>query len=476
MKATKIKIRNLFGISVLELDGKSVELSGRNGVGKTSALDAIRYALTNSSSREYVIRNGENEGEIFIETDTGLSIDRKARLEASDYKSIKQGNNQVGSPEAFLKTIFTPLQLDPVKFARMSAKEQNAIILDMIDYEWDLETIRGWFGEIVPDVNYQQNILAVLGDIQAENGYYFQKRQDINRNIRAKEAVISDIEASLPAGYDGKEWENKNIGELYVEIEKIRKENEQIEKAKNLAENYDNKIRGFQADKEIRLAALDKEISAESSRIDSELAALAERMEALREKRATLGTKKQDKAAAIESDYNAKVSRYEAEIGSFSEYADKQPRPIEDLIKKANEAEAMKGHVNEWRRMLSVQEQVEELSEESKTLTKKIQLARKLPGEILESSTIPIEGLTVKDGIPLINGLPISNLSEGEKFSLCIDVAVKNPAGLKIILIDGAEKWSKENREKLYLKCKEKGLQVLATRTTEDDALTIIEL
>ena len=59
---------------------------------------------------------------------------------------------------------------------------------------------------------------------------------------------------------------------------------------------------------------------------------------------------------------------------------------------------------------------------------------------------------------------------------MCIDVAVQNPAGLKIILIDGAEKWSQENREKLYAKCKEKGLQVLATRTTEDNELNIVEL
>ena len=119
MRVTKIKIKNLFGISEYEADGKSVELVGKNGAGKTSVLDAIRYAITNQSDREYIIKNGEKEGEIFIETDTGLTIDRKARTDRADYKSVKQGKDAVGSPEAFLKTIFTPLQLEPMEFIAM---------------------------------------------------------------------------------------------------------------------------------------------------------------------------------------------------------------------------------------------------------------------------------------------------------------------------------------------------------------------
>ena len=116
------------------------------------------------------------------------------------------------------------------------------------------------------------------------------------------------------------------------------------------------------------------------------------------------------------------------------------------------------------------------MQKESNSLTEKIELARTLPGTILETAEIPIEGLSVKDGIPLINGLPVSNLSEGEKLDLCIDVAIQNPSGLQIILIDGTEKLSEENRTHLYEKCKKKGLQFIATRTTSNNELTVIEL
>lgn len=111
--------------------------------------------------------------------------------------------------------------------------------------------------------------------------------------------------------------------------------------------------------------------------------------------------------------------------------------------------EKMKSHVNEYRRMMVLQNEVEVMKAKAEELTKKIELARELPGTILETATIPINGLTVKDGIPLINDLPVSNLSEGEKLDLCIDVAIQKPNGLQIILIDGVEKLASEMRHSL---------------------------
>lgn len=394
----------------------------------------------------------------------------------TDYKSVKQNGNVIPSPESFLKTIFTPLQLSPMEFISMDKKTQNATILDMIQYDWNLDTIKEWFGEIPRDVNYEQNILAVLNDIQAENGYYFMHRQDVNRDIRAKKAVIADIGSSLPIDYDGERWEKENLSDLYTEIEKIRKNNETIEKAKRLRDSHDGKIRSFQADKEIKIAALDTEMAQQEKNIESELAQLEERIKALREKKDGLAGVKADKVKVIQSEYDASVSKYEAEQASYAEYADMETTPIDDLMAKANETEKMKGHINEWRRMLNIQKEVDELQSESNSLTEKIELARTLPGTILETAEIPIDGLTVKDGIPLINGLPVSNLSEGEKLDLCIDVAIQNPAGLQIILIDGTEKLSEENRTRLYEKCKKKGLQFIATRTTSNNELTVIEL
>ena len=95
-----------------------------------------------------------------------------------------------------------------------------------------------------------------------------------------------------------------------------------------------------------------------------------------------------------------------------------------------------------------------------------------MPSEILKVATIPVKGLTVKDGIPLINGLPVSNLSDGEKLDLCVDITISKPSQWGIILLDGVEKLDEISRNRLYNKCKEKGLQFIANKDYKRKRIT----
>lgn len=476
MKTTKIHIKNLFGISETELDGRSIEVTGSNGVGKTSIIDSIKYALTNDSSRDYVIKNGESEGEIFIETDTGLTIDRKKRVNQADYKNIRQDGKPVQSPEAFVRELFTPLQIDPVRFTQMSRQEQNRIILDLIEFDWDLNWIKEKFGEIPQGVDYQQNILQVLNDIQSEKGVYFQTRQDINREIRNKTAFISDIAKDIPQGFQAEKWEAYELSEAYTKITKAQEYNSRIERAKLFKDSYDNKVRGYQAEMEIAVSNLKSAIAAEREQLTSEIERKKAEIKAAEDKLNSLSDKIADKTKIFESEYREKVAKLDSDIKVADEYTGKQLVNISAMQAEVKTAEEMKKHLNEYKRMKSMQDELETLEEHSKALTSKIELARELPGEILKTATIPVKGLTVKDGIPLINGLPVSNLSEGEQLQLCVDVALSKPNSLQIILIDGAEKLSEKNRLALYEKCKEKGLQFIATRTTDSDDLEVTYL
>ena len=476
MKTTKIKIKNLFGISETELDGRSVEITGTNGTGKTSVIDSIRYALTNHSEREYVIKKGETEGEIIIETDSGIYINRKKRDGQADYKSVKECGKEVPAAEGFLRNLFTPLQLNPVEFTQMTKKEQNRLILDLIDFDWDLNWIKDKFGEIPSGVDYQQNILQVLNDIQSENGDYFRKRQDLNRDIWNKRAFIMDIAKDIPAEYDAEKWEAYDLGAKYRELETIKDRNNKIQRAKSFLENHSNKIRGLQAEKEIAVAAEEKEISAERESLKTEIERKKAEIAAAEDKLKNLGGKLADKTAVIESRYSEQLAKLDSDTHVAEKYAGMDITDYTEMQKEVNEAEQMKKHLNEYNRMQSMREDVKALVKESEELTRKIELARTLPGEILQTATIPIDGFTVENGIPLIHGLPISNLSEGEQLNLCVDVALSKPNTLQIILIDGVERLSDENREKLYSKCKEKGLQFIATRTTNENELEVVYL
>ena len=473
MRTTKIIIKNLFGISEVELDGRSAELTGRNGTGKTSVLDAFRYAATNQSDRRLIVRSGEKEGEILIETDTGLSINRRKRTEQADYKSIKENGREIMAPESFLRQLITPLQLDPVAFTLMTEKEKNRAILDLIEFEWDLSYINEQFGEIPSWVNYDQNILQVLSDLQSENGEWFKARQDVNRDIRNKQAFITDIADDLPDGYHAETWEQYDTHAAHQKLAKAQEYNNRIERAKLFRSSYDGKLRSLEADKMIEIAAIEKAIASEREQLTSDIERMKAEIRAAQDKLSALNSKLQDRIALAEAQYNERKIKLDSDMQVADEYMDKEPIPCDMLQAEIDHAEAMKKHLNEYYRMKNMQEELEQLKEKAEAYTHKIELARSLPGTILETAQIPIEGFTVKDGIPLIHGLPVSNLSEGEQLSLCVDVAIAKPNGLQLILIDGTEKLSVENRDKLYNKCREKGIQFIATRTTDDAVMEV---
>ena len=341
MRTTKIQIRDILGIREFNMNGESIELSGSNGVGKSSVLDAIRYALTNKSGRDVIVRRGAVEGEILIETDSGLSIDRKSRINRADYKSIKQNGSEIGSPEAFLKEIFTPLQLNPIEFMAMDKKQQNAIILDMIQYDWDMSTIKQWFGEIPAWVNYDQNILAVLNDIQSENGEYYQNRRNIDRDRRNKIAFIEDIGRTLPEGYDAEKWRNASAGDIYRQIESIQRDNQLVERAKQVIENKNNKIRKFEADREIEKAAIEREFSSRDKQITEDITRLEGQIVSLRQEQSSLASKKADKLAIADKTYEASVAEYNAQCAEYNEYADRDIRDTSELSKQAQAIEDM---------------------------------------------------------------------------------------------------------------------------------------
>lgn len=476
MKTTLIKIKNILGITDLQLNGASVEITGTNGTGKSSVIEAIRYALTNASKRDVLIRKGENEGEILIETDTGLHLNRKARTGMSDYKQIRQDGKDVNSPEAFLREIFTPLQLDPVEFTRMSKAEQNKIILGLIDFQWDLNWIQQQFGEVPKDVDYSQHILQVLNDIQAEKGTYFQSRQEINREIRTKRGVAETIAKDIPSGYQAAKWEAFDLGDKYRELAAIQQKNNNIERAKQFRAAFDGKIRALQAERDIAITAEQKAIASERESLQSSIERMKAEIIAAQDKLAGLESKLTDKAARLQAEHDAQVAKLKQDTTVADEWADKETVDAAPLQEEITQAEGMKRHLNEYARMQTVLKEIDSLNKVSEEYTRKIELARSLPAEILKTATIPVSGLTVENGIPLINNLPITNLSEGEQLDLCVDVTLSKPGTLQIILIDGAEKLSDENRKRLYDKCKSKGLQFVATRTTNDDELEVTEL
>ena len=477
MRITKIMIDSLFGVHHLELDGRPVELRGKKGTGKTSVIDSIKYCLTNRSDRPYIVNDGATEGEIFIRMDSGADISRKKRPDAaSDYLSVKDGGRAVSAPQSFLNEVFTPLQLNPIEFASWDAKQQNRAILSLIHFDWDMAWIQEQFGEIPTGVDYSQHILIVLEQIQSKKGDYWKRREAANREEYYKRQTIEDMAKKFPSGYDVEYWAAYDIRSRSAELQRIQQENSRIARAKAFYDDYRNKIRGFEAERDIGVAALIAETNSERTSLERTIERLHAEIKAAETALAGLDDSLEIKKELLDSQFREKVAQLDSDIKVAEEYKDRTPTDCAAMQEELDRALSMKEYISEYRSMMQMETDRKRLIAESEALTEKIELARQLPGIVLESCEIPIADLTVVDGEPRIKGRPIANLSSGEKIDLCVDITLAQTGKLDLILLDGAEALDDASREELYARCLAHGVQVIATRTTSDNELLIVEL
>lgn len=322
MRISRIAISNFIGVTEFKLDlGKVNILTGHKGSGKTSIVEAIQKGFTNKSERTEIIRHGEDEATIYIQTDTGLEIDRKIRNGGkADYFRVKKPGEAVPSSEKFLKQYYNGDIFKPLEFVGKSPTDQAKIILNLLDIPWNMEDIQNWFGEL-PDVNYESHILQVLGQIVA---FYFDQRASINSEIVVLKAQIAGYRNELPANYDGNEWREKKVAEYYKAVHDADQVNKSIDNAKNLTEGLEGRIATVRAEAEAEKQSKINFMSQKRNEVKEFKAFLENKIEATKELTAQADVK-------IKQSEDALSLGYEREWQQLKDKYDLKLKELDDL-------------------------------------------------------------------------------------------------------------------------------------------------
>jgi hypothetical protein len=129
MNITHLTIEDFKRLSAVEItptDGKPVILTGDNGQGKSSILDAIFAALTGQELEES-IRHGERRAKITLTLagKEGTYIIEKVYTPGGKRLTITDADGKpVPKMQTFLDALIGQLAFDPLEFAGMKAKEQ----------------------------------------------------------------------------------------------------------------------------------------------------------------------------------------------------------------------------------------------------------------------------------------------------------------------------------------------------------------
>lgn len=206
MKIVSLSVSNIKKLKAVEIkpDGSLVQITGANGSGKSSVLDAIYMALAGTKAiPSKPVRKGADKARITL--DLGDVIVTRRFTAAGGTSLIVEAADgaRYPSPQKMLDDLLGALTFDPLAFSRMEPKAQ-------------LETLRGL---VQLDVNVDQ--------LDADNRRDYESRTDINRRAKTLRTQAEGIKVDA----DGP-TEPVDVSELTAEMQRAGEHNADIERRK----------------------------------------------------------------------------------------------------------------------------------------------------------------------------------------------------------------------------------------------------
>lgn len=236
-----LQIENIKKIKAVTIrpNGGFVEITGRNGQGKSTVLDSIWWALKGKDNIQTApIRNGQDKGSIKLEVG-GYLIERTFRRNqvGGDYTTkitvTTKDHATMKSPQAVLDGFTGMLGFDPLAFMRQTPREQYDTLRGLCKLEVDVEELDRQYKDL------------------------FAQRTDVNRDVKAAQMRLDSM--TLP---ENAPTERVDVSALVEKVNEINRKNSEIAQRQRLRQTLlaDNVRRGEEAAKlQARLATINRE-------------------------------------------------------------------------------------------------------------------------------------------------------------------------------------------------------------------------
>ena len=295
MKIINLRAENVKRLSAVDITPQSavVEITGANGAGKSSVLDAIFWALAGTRAHQDMpVRRGETEATIALDMGD-IKVRREFAVrddgETTTRLHVESADGaRYPSPQKMLDALVGSLTFDPLEFSRMAPKEQGRVL-------------RGF----VSGVDFGAEEAAYKADYQARTA----------ANRAAKEARVRMEGITLPEV----EGDPPDIASIVEALEEARAWNvrqmasgKRIEETKSEVALYRKRVHELMeslADANAKLSAAEATLmalpNAEQERDESALAAElrdAEQLQRLHAARKTAEMRRDDQRRIMEAE------------------------------------------------------------------------------------------------------------------------------------------------------------------------------
>lgn len=420
---TGLKIQNYMGVELLEINPTGVvTVKGKNGVGKSTVLDAIYYAIIGGKSVEQPIKEGTKKAVITVTLggiDRELILTRTITQKSNTLKVVDNGENKTKASE-LLKGLLNKISIDPQKFLLLPKKEQVELMAKVCKVEFD----------------FDKELVDYNSDVEERRA----KKRDIT-DIETRISHI-DLPKELPAVLPSMKEATDELQEA------VRFNSEQDSKNLRIL-SLKNEIDGFKQTNENLKNAY--EINLKQLLDNFEIA-----------KKNLLGKYKSDKED-ISLKYEESKDILEA-IGDIAEH-----KNIEVIQKRIELAE--------FSGQLEIKKNYEtDLKTQKKALTEietKIYERKDRKEKALSNASIPIDGLITDGECLILNNIPFEQASTAERIKVATTLAIKANKTLKLINIKDATLLDKESLQTVIDVAKANNCQLFMEVVSDDEEIVI---
>jgi len=445
MKVSRIKITNILGLENLEIQpGSITSVTGANGTGKTSFLEAIKAALGGGHDAS-LLRVGAEKGEVVLVLDDGVEIKRTVTAEKSTTKVKHPTFGNIGKPGDYLKKLTDALSVNPVEFLSAKPKERVAALLAALPMRLEVEQLGFVPAGVIrlSEINLDDHAMVV---IEALRRVMFDARTGINRSIKDKQAAARQLLETVPEAPPEGDWKTQ-LNTAETEYSVLRRKTSaalaSIEKEADEAVSAETQV--FLENKDKARIHAEAQISRIREELDQTIASLTAQHE---DDVNTAREVEQQKRVKLEADYRPKEAELKERIGHAKAMVDQEVKAAETR------------KLAMW-----LEDQAIMLLEESENLTDGLTKLEVLKSSLL--SSLPIPGLEVRDGEIYVNDVPFDRVNESARIRLAIEVAKLRAGDLGLIAVDGAECMDSATFAAFETAAAESGLQFIVSMVSD---------
>lgn len=421
MKIVSLTAENVKRLSAVFIkpNGNLVEITGKNGQGKTSVLDSIWWAIAGTGNiQAQPIREGEVRATIKLDLGEIIVTRTFTRKDDKDYTTNLSVRGADGSAfkgqQGVLDGLAGALSFDPLAFSRMKPKEQ-------------FDALRPF----VPGIDFEK--------VDAQNRGDFERRTDANRT--AKEARASANMISIPAGTPE---EPIDEAALTTELRAAGTLNADVARRTELRAQAARDVESHRARAQTIIDGIDGEIAAIDQRFatqirgfEAQIAALQRQIDAAHQQCNT----EQGEVRLKRTGEAAAATQAALELQTRLDAAEPLPELIDTVAIEAriNTARETNKAVERARLKALHLATATKYEAEAQALTESIDARNQAKRAAIAAAKMPVPGLDFGDGVVLLNGVPFDQASDAERLRASVAIAMAANPKLRVIRVrDGS--------------------------------------